>query len=597
MFTACFLMVVAGPILTVGPGELESALAAVRGKPNATIRLRSGTYRVRAPIVLDPSHAGLTLEAAPGARPVVSGAVPLPAWKVQGSLWSTSVPPEVAAGGARLLLLNGSQRARSRWPLQGEFVHQTTFDVPWMSTTGGGWKRPPTHEELTTMAAKPGDLPNDLDVASAEVTIFHMWDESCVGLASREGDRLRFATESGHPPGAFGVQKYVLWNVRAGLATPGTWFLDREKRELLYHPRAGEKPAQTKAEVALPEVLLDISGTSEKPVAGITVQGISFTGANTPLKAAGFGATLYPGALRATHAPGLALRRVRVYQTAGWGIHVVATPKGLVEECVVQDLGAGGIRAEGDDVVVKGNVVRRIGTLFPSGIGLNFYGARARIEGNLIEDTGYSGIVGGGDGARVEANLIQKVMRVLHDGAGIYIGFQPRVTLRNNVVRDIVDTGGYGASSYYLDEQSVGCVVEGNLSVNVARPMQNHMARGNAWRDNVFVATGNMIASFARCEGYTVERNVFLSPGQIEVSAAANGFQVFTSNVLPDSGAVLKTLQDYAQTGDRKVPDGNSIGGGGKVLTTRNGYAYVPGPAARALGIKAKAWTLPKPKK
>ena len=51
---------------------------------------------------------------------------------------------------------------------------------------------------------------------------------------------LTFSNPLGHPPGAFGVNKYVVWNVREGLAEPGQWYLDRTAGKLVYWPLAGE---------------------------------------------------------------------------------------------------------------------------------------------------------------------------------------------------------------------------------------------------------------------------------------------------------------------------------------------------------------------
>ena len=81
-------------------------------------------------------------------------------------------------------------------------------------------------------------------------------------------------------------------------------------------------------------------------------------------------------------------------------------------------------------------------------------------------------------------------MQVLRDGAGIYITFCKCVTLRGNYIHDIVDTGGYGASAYYLGEQAEDCLVEGNLSVRGSTVTQ-HMAAGNTLRGNVFVCEGD----------------------------------------------------------------------------------------------------------
>ena len=68
-------------------------------------------------------------------------------------------------------------------------------------------------------------------------------------------------------------------------------------------------------------------------------------------------------------------------------------------------------------------------------------------------------------------------MKTLYDGAAIYMFGAKDCVMRGNFVRDIIDTDGYGASAYYLDENSEGCVVENNLSLRVARPSHNHLAK------------------------------------------------------------------------------------------------------------------------
>ena len=47
---------------------------------------------------------------------------------------------------------------------------------------------------------------------------------------------LTFANPAGHPPGAFGIKKYVIWNIREGMSEPGQWFLDRAKATDKKHP-------------------------------------------------------------------------------------------------------------------------------------------------------------------------------------------------------------------------------------------------------------------------------------------------------------------------------------------------------------------------
>lgn len=140
-----------------------------------------------------------------------------------------------------MLVVNGRIAPRAGLPEAGRFTHRTGFKVPWMSTTGGGWQRKPTAEELTTLVYKPGDLGSWLDVDDAELTVYHSWDESLVRLRAHDPatHTLGFATPAGHPPRSFGVREYVVWNVRQGMKHPGQWYLNRKAGKLVYWPLPG----------------------------------------------------------------------------------------------------------------------------------------------------------------------------------------------------------------------------------------------------------------------------------------------------------------------------------------------------------------------
>jgi hypothetical protein len=108
-------------------------------------------------------------------------------------------------------------------------------------------------------------------------------------------------------------------------------------------------------------------------------------------------------------------------------------------------------------------------------------------------------------------------MTELHDGAAIYMFAATNCVLRGNVARDVPDTGGYGSSAYYLDERSYNSVVEGNLSLRVARPLHMHMATNNIVRNNVFIVEGDARLTFPRCEQFTLEGNVLHATGAIRI--------------------------------------------------------------------------------
>ena len=251
----------------------RDAARTVSASQSRRILVRGGNhYNVW--LTLGPQDSGLTVQAAPGEQPVLHGGQPIRGWQKDGDhFYAAALPafpelPDRAASDGwqiRALQVNGQWRPRARFPDHGELPHLSSFNVRWMSTTGGGWERKPTHDELTTLKYRAGDLPADLDLANAEITVFHKWDESCVGIAHHDvtNQVLRLAPATGHPPGAYGVKKFVVWNTREGLQRPGQWYHDRARRRLVYWPLPGED--MSKLDVMAPSVttIIGLRGTPD----------------------------------------------------------------------------------------------------------------------------------------------------------------------------------------------------------------------------------------------------------------------------------------------------------------------------------------------
>ena len=587
----------ANPGTTAKPfATLVKARDAARAAKAADARVvvRGGSYFLDAPLGLDGRDSGLTIEAALREKPVLHGGRLITGWQRDSDgFWSVALP---AIGtnkwDFRMLVVNGRFCPRARLPQTGEFTHLTEFKVPWMSTSGGGWKRKPTVEELTTMRCKPGDLGPWLDVASAELTVYHMWDESRVGLLSHDPatQTLTFSTPSGHPPGAFGVKKYVVWNVREGMTAPGQWYLDKRASKVVYWPRRGEDMRRAVVLAPTMESVIRLDGTPKSPVRNVTVRGLTVTLTTTPLKAGGFGAGAYAGAVSLIHADDCRLEKLTIFNVAGQGIRSWNSDRLCIEGCEVRDTGACGIWIGGKENVVSSNHVFRVGLLYPSAIAVSTGGQGNLIAHNEIHDTPYSAVAAGGNNHRIEANLIYRAMQELHDGAGIYITFCTNVTVRGNVVRDIVDLGGYGASAYYLDEQARQCLVESNLSVGVNWPVHLHMTTNNTVRANVFVMDGNAKVSMARTTGATFDRNVFHATGDILFRCATNGIAAMPNNIFySGTGKVIwEKLADYGTKA--KVPlelrDGSVLANPLFLDLKRGDYRFKPASPARKLGIQ-----------
>jgi len=580
-----------GPFATLGKA-VEAARSLGSDAPRRIV-VHDGKYLFENPVIINAKDKGLTIEAAEGVHPWLIGGRRVTGWRREGERFWVADVPEVASGDwdFRCLVVDGRYCLRARFPEENRFEHVTTFSVPWMGTTGGGWKRKPTEAELTTMQYRPEDLPPDLDINNAEITVYHMWDESMVGVAKRDlaSHTLTFSTPTRHPPGAFRVQKYVVWNVKQGMTQPGQWRLDRTAGKVVYWPLPGED--MTHAEVYAPrtECILKIQGTESNPVQDVTVRGLSFSVTNTPLKAGGFGANAFEGAVAAYHTTRCVLSGLEVANVGGQGLKTWRFADSRVERCLVYDVGACGMMPRGENSVVADNHIHHVGLTYPSAIGLWGGGKGAHLLHNTIHDTPYSAIVCGGEGSRIESNHIFGAMQELHDGAGIYTSMAKKVVLRGNFVHDIVNTGGYGASAYYLDEQCEGCLVEGNLAVRVCRPSHNHWAKGNIIRNNVFVVEGDAELTFARSTDYIVERNVIHATGSITFTNAGAIASLAQNVLFSATGSVRYTkLDNYKEvaTGDLEAADANILADPLLLEYEKGVVRFDPESPAREIGFE-----------
>jgi hypothetical protein len=581
---------------TDGPfATLHAACNAARKpatkKPRKVV-VQQGRYFFDEPLVLTHNDAALTIESAPGAKAALYGGKQITGWKKDGEKFYSVMLPGVKEKrwDFRCLVVNGRFCPRARLPQKGFFQHLSSFNVPWMTSTGGGWKRKPTSEELTTLKYRPEDLGPWLDIKSAEIAVYHMWDESLVGLSAMDAEShtVTFSTPSGHPPGAFGVKKYVVWNVREGMTQPGQWYLDRTDGKLVHWPLPGEDMAE--ADVVAPTIgtIIQIKGTKANPARDITIRGLTLSVTTTPLKAGGFGAGKFEGAVSVVSAEDCRLVDLEVVNVGGQGIK--ASGQGLcIERCHVHHTGACGIRCRGTEAVVSDNHIHDIGLTYPSAIALQGGGKDCLLRHNEIHDCPYTAINCGGERNRIEHNYIYQAMRELHDGGGIYCFAGKGLVLRGNFIRDIVDTGGYGASAYYLDERSEECLVEGNLSIGVVRPSHNHMAKNNTICNNVFISDGDARLTFPRSSGYTFERNVLVAEGKI-VFDNPDAITTWKNNVLFSRAGKLEgnKLERYSKKGTFELkPDGGNVFTDPQVVVFDRGVIrFAAGSPATKLGIK-----------
>jgi hypothetical protein len=381
------------------------------------------------------------------------------------------------------------------------------------------------------------------------------------------------------------VQKYNLWNIREGMASPGQWYFDRSNNRIVYWPMDGEKMDQAQVIVPTVTTILRIGGAKN-----VTIRNLAMGVTTVPLITGGFAAGNFDGAVSMSGTENCTLSGLRISNVAGQAIKArrdgVAT---RVENCEIAFCGAGGVYVGGPKVVISNNLIHAVGLAYPSAMGIQGGSKNGLLSHNEIHDTPYSAVGYGGEETVFEDNLIYDCMKVLHDGAAIYVFGAQNCIFRRNVARDIPDTGGYGSSSYYLDEQSKGCVVEDNLSVNVGRPSHNHMAKSNTIRNNVFITHGDLRITFPRCTDHVLAGNVLYATGTITFENI-DGVSTWSKNLLySDAGKIEGiTLKDYSTTGTVNGVRGDTVVADPLFVDLPHGdYRYQPNSPALKLGLPA----------
>jgi hypothetical protein len=323
----------------------------------ATISIRGGTYRLRAPLVFRPEDSGsgdvpVVWEAPPGERPVLSGGRTVAGWKRgAGPLWTAEIA-DVKTGGwsFRQLFVNGQRRPRARLPEKGILTLAAPAKV---DATGWAGAAPPASEwDRWSFQYKPGDIDRrwrNLD--DVEVVVLQYWMEARLRIkAVDERNHVVLFTGGSWRPLTWSGGYYVE-NVFEGLGTPGSWYLDRKQGVLYYHPLPDED--MSRAEVVAPAVeqLVRLEGdaASGRLVENLTFRGLGFQHTDWRLGPQGYAceqAELPPAAaFLADGATGCRVERCDFTHLGGWGIEFRRGCRdGVVSHTTMSDLGAGCVK-------------------------------------------------------------------------------------------------------------------------------------------------------------------------------------------------------------------------------------------------------------
>ena len=489
------------------PATLQKARDLKRDKPNETVEIivADGRYELAEPLRLTPADSGLTIRAADGASPVLSGGQRIVGWKrdpEKPGLWTVTLD-EVRNGKwyFHQLFVNNNRAQRARTPNTG-FYHAVGS----------------LNSEPITMKYNPNEFqPVWAKYSDAQLVMLLKWTDLHLPLLAVDSSKqivtladAKFPTWRGTPN-----SRYWIENVPEALDVPGEWYLERKTGRLSYLAPDSVDPNQV--EIIAPRlteivtIVGDKTGTSVK---GVQFRGLTFAHTDYVMPKVGLmpaqGASVLPGSFRINHAMECIVEDCTFRNMGGYAIELGRGAQSCrIVGNIIHGMGAGGIRiGEQADRMptpydachsheVTDNTIQQLGRVFASGCGIIiFQSGSNHIAHNHIDDLYYTGIsVGwtwGYDESPcrenvIEFNLVENCgQKRLSDMGGIYcLGPQPGTVIRNNIFRDIqsFDYGGWGL---YTDEGSSGIVMENNVAYRCTDAgFHQHYGRDNVIRNNL----------------------------------------------------------------------------------------------------------------
>ncbi|HXH61415.1 MAG TPA: right-handed parallel beta-helix repeat-containing protein, partial [Fimbriimonadaceae bacterium] len=266
-------------------------------------------------------------------------------------------------------------------------------------------------------------------------------------------------------------------NVVEELDSPGEYYIDRKKDELLFWPSSNEGDAYLSWS---DKYLLRIVGGTD-----VTVEGLHFeTSRTTPVEVAG--------------GTGNTLRSCVFRNLGQYGVKVSGGTYDRIVQCRFLDMGAGGVELYGGDrktLTPANDVVEdclferfsRLSRTYRPGVSVN--GVGMTVSHCEFRDAPHSAIFFNGNDHLFVGNVFRNVVNSTGDAGAIYAGRD--WTKRGTVIRDNLFDNINGLHLYengvYLDDQLSGITIEHNAFVNCWLGMMVGGGRDNFVHENLFV--------------------------------------------------------------------------------------------------------------
>ena len=260
------------------------------------VNIKGGTYTLDHTLEftsIDTATNGYRIiyKAATGEKPVISGGETITGWKIhdaEKNIYKASVPK---GHDFRQLYVNGERAVRAQNTASGDYSR--IADVYPMKIEA------PVYEEGFLWISK-SDIPAGMPLNSlkgAEIHEIISWTDNVLRIesATEDGENIKLKLmdpeesqifNRPHPWVGYytssntGIYPYYLANAYELIDTSGEWFLDRKTATLYYKASEGTDMNDTTVIAPMVETLVNIEGTLDKQIEGLSFEGLTFEYSN-----------------------------------------------------------------------------------------------------------------------------------------------------------------------------------------------------------------------------------------------------------------------------------------------------------------------------
>lgn len=497
-------------------------------KQDVRVVLDGGTYEIDEPLRFGPKDGGrsghtVTWTAAEGEKVVLSGGEQLSGWRrhdADEDIWVADVAPGTQS---RQLYVDGRSATRTQLLLGAD--KKDRAHLKW------------TEQGITLLDDRFGDLSELQNQDSLEIVSMGSFTDRISPVASIEGDDINmvqpawennnFGYDTLKSPYNRGAM--YLANAYEFFENAGEWFLDSDDGKIYYKTEPGQDMADHDVRLPKLETLVEIGGTYDEPVTGLTFEGLDFADTTWNRPSSKWG-----------------------YADQQSGAHIVEdydVPADYLTTCqdgcpefeetrnewwqipaAVQVSAASHVTFDGNTFENLGSVGLGIGmdpNAHETGVG---YGAtEIDVLGNTFQEIAGSGIVVGGihpdahhpsdprmtvSDITIEDNTITRIGRGYRDSAGILSTYVTRAEISHNTLTDLpydgIDIGwGWGVNDpggnqYYRD---AGLYEYQPVYDTPTTFRDNHVAHNLIYDTKNEMHDGGSIYTLSASPGTVIERN------------------------------------------------------------------------------------------